>query len=126
MTREQWREKIIEECRKAGTYQSFFDDIISTLSEILEKRDSCSKLYEQKPMPIVMMVKGGAKKPCKNPALLLWLDLNERALTYWRELGLTPSGLKNLGMKADSAGRPTLNSILEDIKREQGITDTSD
>ena len=32
----------------------------------------------------------------KNPALAVWDELNKSALAYWRDLGLTPAGLKHI------------------------------
>ena len=53
----------------------------------------------------------------KNPLLTLWMELNRDALAYWRELGLTPSGLKRLnesamaGAKEQSALEKALASM---------------
>ena len=43
--------------------------------------------------------KGGATNMTKNPALVAIMDCNAQALAYWRDLGLTPAGLKRLGDK---------------------------
>lgn len=40
--------------------------------------------------------KAGATNPTKNPALIVWTDMNSLALQYWRELGLTPSSFKKI------------------------------
>lgn len=40
--------------------------------------------------------KAGATNIEQNPALRLINDLNRDALTYWRDLGLTPAGLKKI------------------------------
>ena len=40
--------------------------------------------------------KGGSTNLEQNPALRLVNDLERDALAYWRELGLTPAGLKKL------------------------------
>lgn len=44
--------------------------------------------------------KGGGIFIEKNPALVIIDDLNRTALTYWRDLGLTPKGLKAIDEKA--------------------------
>lgn len=36
----------------------------------------------------------------KNPLVAIWEDLNKLALNYWRDLGLTPAGLKKLNEEA--------------------------
>ena len=43
--------------------------------------------------------KGGATNMIKNPALVAIMDCNSQALAYWRDLGLTPAGLRRLGDK---------------------------
>lgn len=40
--------------------------------------------------------KGGATNLAKNPFLVMVNDLDTKALAYWRDLGLTPAGLKKL------------------------------
>lgn len=97
-SKKQWEKRIREQCKEAGTYQPFFEDIILTLSEILEKRDITSKQFKQTgSMPVVKYTnKSGNTNPSKNPILVLWDDLNKTALTYWRELGLTPAGYKKI------------------------------
>ena len=50
--------------------------------------------------PVLMHTnKGGATNMTKNPALVVIMDCNAQALAYWRDLGLTPAGLKRLGDK---------------------------
>ena len=38
----------------------------------------------------------GQKNIVKHPALVAVLDCNAQALAYWRDLGLTPSGLRKI------------------------------
>ena len=49
----------------------------------------------------------------KNPMLVLELDLNAQALAYWRDLGLTPAGLKKLN--ADVVKDKTTSDGLEKL-----------
>lgn len=44
--------------------------------------------------------KAGAENMTKNPLLALWDDLNKSALAYWRDLGLTPAGLRKIDEQA--------------------------
>lgn len=94
-----WREIITTSCKKVGTYREEFDSVITTLADILEKRDDAYKSYTK--------TWGGSpvyEYPNKaigmNPALNVWDTLNKSALAYWRDLGLTPSGLKKIDEKA--------------------------
>lgn len=51
----------------------------------------------------------------KNPLLVLWDDLNKSALAYWRELGLTPAGLKRID---ESAMKKKKKDSLAEALRE--------
>lgn len=98
MTKLEWQNRIKENTEKVGTYRPAFDDVIETLATILEQRDEAMKQYEQTGKhPVVTHTnKAGATNPAKNPCLVMWCDLNTQALAYWRDLGLTPSGLRKL------------------------------
>ena len=54
----------------------------------------------------------------KNPALKVVDDLNKTALAYWRDLGLTPAGLKRLG---ESTLTVQKGSTFEEVLAEIGI-----
>lgn len=101
MTKRQWKNQIKKACEAAGTYQEFFDCVIDTLAGILETRDRAQEQFEETGCsPIVKHTnKGGATNIVKNPALVVIMDCDAQALAYWRDLGLTPMGLKRLGEK---------------------------
>ena len=101
MKKSTWKNKIKKACIEAGTYQIYFDSIIDTLAGILEIRDKAQEKFEQSGgNPVVMHTnKGGATNMIKNPALVAIMDCNSQALAYWRDLGLTPAGLRRLGDK---------------------------
>lgn len=98
MTKASWKKRIKADCVQAGTYAEWCDSIIDSLAEILEKRDAANEQYKQmKSLPIIVHTnKGGNPNPTKNPALVMWNDLNTSALAYWRDLGLTPSAFRKL------------------------------
>ena len=91
-----WKTKIRSLCKKAGTYEPYFDQTIDSLAQLLEKRDHAQTKYEETGSePVVEYTnKAGATNMVKNPALIIWNDLNSSALAYWRDLGLTPSAYK--------------------------------
>lgn len=93
-----WSKRIKDWCIEAGTYQVFFNQTIDTLAGILERKDEASERYKESGcQPIVKYTnKAGATNEVTNPALALMNDLDKIALTYWRELGLTPSGYKKI------------------------------
>lgn len=98
MDRAIWKEKIMTATKDAGTYKPFFESVIDTLSGILEARDRALEKYEESGAePTVIHVnKAKEKNIAKNPMLTIVIDLNAQALAYWRDLGLTPKGLKSI------------------------------
>lgn len=102
MKKKTWIKNIKESCRAAGTYKPYFDDVIESLATILETRDAVLSQYiEDGAEPVIMYTnKGGGVNPTKNPYLVLFDEYNKTALTYWRDLGLTPKGLKAIDESA--------------------------
>ena len=110
----QWRKKIIKAMKDVGTYNKSFDQAVDALAYILEKRDDAQIYYDEHGgNPIVIHTnKGGADNPDTNPALKLVINLNSQALTIWRDLGLTPAGLKKIN---DDAMKEKNVSSLESV-----------
>lgn len=119
MTKVQWKKKIKSNCIAAGTYEQWCDPTIDALASVLEKRDAAEEQYtEMGSNPIVKHTnKAGATNIVKNPALVLWNDLNTSALAYWRELGLTPSAYRKLTGDAPKKERGGgLAAVLKNIE----------
>lgn len=119
MTKTGWKKRIKAACLAAGTYQKCFDNVIETLSEILEKRDAAEEEYVKggsKPL-VKHTNKSGATNVVQSPALRLINDLNRDALAYWRDLGLTPAGLKRVNEKAtkESHNQKSVAELLEEL-----------
>lgn len=83
---------------EAGTYKPYFDHVINTLAGILAKRDEAEEILdgEDEELIVEQTNKAGFTNKVKNPAYSIWDDMNKTALTYWRDLGLTPAGLKKI------------------------------
>ena len=98
MTKEEWIPRIKAACEEAGTYRPFFDDLIGTLAGVLERRDECERQYQEsgEGMTIERTNKAGFTTLVKNPAMVFYDDFCRTALSYWKELGMTPAGLKRL------------------------------
>lgn len=98
MTKASWKKRITKACEDAGTYKPYFDAVIETLAGILERRDEALTVFEKSGGNVLVTHtnKSGAVNIEQNPALRLVNDLNRDALAYWRDLGLTPAGLKKL------------------------------
>ena len=99
MKKADWKRQIIEKCKNVGTYRAEFLPAIITLSAILEERDRVYRQYvSEGAKPVIDRTSDrGAVNKSKNPLLATWQDLNKDALAYWRDLGLTPAGLKKIG-----------------------------
>lgn len=98
MDKAEWTKRIKRACRASGTYQAQYHDVVETLAEILQRRDEAAEVYQAGGAnPVIQYTnKAGATNMSKNPALILWDDLNKSALAYWRELGLTPSSYRKM------------------------------
>ena len=96
-----WKNRIISAAKAVGTYREAFLPMIDTLANILAERD---KIYQE-------YVETGAKP------VVSWGDMNTSALAYWRDLGLTPAGLKKID---ESAIKTKKTSALGDILRDIG------
>ena len=125
MKKEYWYRKLKQNCENAGTYKDFFIPVIDTLAQILEDRDEVRKQYiESGAKPVIdrHTERSGEINKTKNPSLLLMNDLNAQALAYWKELGLTPSGLKKLNESAinnDGKKESELEKLLREAKDEK-------
>lgn len=98
MTRQEWTERVRAACTQAGTYRPYFEDVIATLADILERRDIARELFDVSGGNVLVnhTNKAGATNIEQNPVLRMVNDLNRDALAYWRDLGLTPAGLKRI------------------------------
>lgn len=117
MTKNAWKKKIRAACEEAGTYRPFFDMAIENCAAILEDRDRAAKQFkEMKHLPVITHTnKTGAKNIVKNPALAVMQSLNQDVLSYWRDLGLTPAGLRKID---EEQMKPQQKNALEDILAE--------
>ena len=118
MDQKQWKTKIKKAANQAGTYQPFFDAVIDTLAGILEKRDTAQDLFDRSGGNVIVKHtnKGGATNLELNPALRLINDLNRDALAYWRDLGLTPAGLKRINEEAMQKKKEKGSALEEALK----------
>ena len=121
MNKKQYQTRILTACKNAGTYKKSFDQVINTLADILEERDRVRKQYiDEGAEPLVIIVSDrGAENRRPNPLLRQWNELNTTALAFWRDLGLTPAGLKKINddnMKEKPAGS-ALDEVLEALEK---------
>lgn len=110
MNKEEWTERIIQCCKDAGTYQPFYMDVIETLARVLEDRDKAEEQYIQTGSnPTITRIgdRNKEKYIAKNPVLIVRNELNTQALALWRDLGLTPKGLKQLSSEVVTSNKET-------------------
>lgn len=101
MDQKAWKRKIVRYCKAAGTYEKHFDAVIETLAEMLERRDELQEILREDPELVVERTnKFGATNKEQSPVVRMLNDLNRDALVYWRDLGLTPAGLKRIKDKS--------------------------
>lgn len=117
MTKQKWKSRIKKACVEVETYKKSFDGVIDALADILEKRDQALEQYDGNPI-ISHTNSHGETNRMKSPALMLWDELNKTALSYWRDLGLTPKGLKAINEEAMEKKKvSSLAEVLKNIGR---------
>jgi hypothetical protein len=120
MSAQEWKERIVESAKSIGTYREEFDDIIAMLSEILDRRDKIKKQFtDEGEIFLVKKVSDrGSVNYSKNPLLATLENCEAQALTFWREIGLTPRGLKQIDEIAAKSGKSQggeLAKILQEL-----------
>lgn len=119
MKKTAWTKKIKKACEEVGTYKPAFDSVIDTLAGILEMRDNAQEKFDASGGQTIVKHtnKGGATNIVKNPALVVLMDCNAQALTYWRDLGLSPAGLKRINEQAmkERKGESMLERALKEF-----------
>jgi len=117
MTKDEYITEITQMCKDAGTYAPYFDRIIIELAEILEIKDDAERQYQENGgQPVVTHVNRAKEaNVAKNPALAIIIELKTTALAYWRDLGLTPKGLKSLGENIKKEDSNTFESLLSNL-----------
>ena len=120
MEKKEWIRKINAATKKAGTFRPEFKYVIETLAQIMEDRDKVHEQYVQTGAHPTIIHTNKAKEQniVKNPMLVMEMDLNAQALAYWKEMGLTPGGLKRLNaevVKDNQRQGGNLEKILEGL-----------
>lgn len=116
MKKKTWKARIKKACTEAGTYRPFFDTVIDELAGIMERRDMALDAFQKTGGNVIVKHtnKNGSANLEQNPALRLVNDLNRDSLAYWRDLGLTPAGLKKINEK--SMEKPKRSALAEAMR----------
>lgn len=128
-TAKQWKTDIVKCMKVTGTYNECFRIAIDTLSQILEKRDKVEEEFQAsgQGMTVEHTNKAGALNIEQNPLIRMINDLNRDALTYMRECGITPKGLKMINDKAlDAKKIDPFEELIRKIEKSAGINRDDD
>lgn len=120
MTKTKWKNRIVKAMKDVGTYKESFDDAIEALSGILERRDALEQEFYSSGSPMIVehTNKAGNTNLEQNPTIRLLNDMNRDALTFWRDLGLTPKGLKAITEESVTAEKSDpLDAVLQKMGR---------
>lgn len=115
-----WRMRIRAATKEAGTYRPYFEQVIAILADILERKDDAIDQYERtgrKPV-VAHTNKAGATNLEKNPCLRVIEECEIQALAYWRDLGLTPAGLKRINEESMRQNQPAKKTSFADLLNE--------
>ena len=98
MLEEEFKADIVNKMKSVGTYNEAYTHTIDALARILSDYLETIKVFEEtgKRMVIKHTNKNGSTNLIKNPIYLAIEKLRDDILSYSRELGLTPAGLKRL------------------------------
>lgn len=120
MTAKKWITQIKKKMAIVGVKYEGFENVVKTLSELLEERDRVYEQYQDEGShPLIEYVSDrGKSNMVTNPLLKEWQQMNRDALTYWKELGLTPAGLKKLNEEGVNAQdkRSALDKVLANLE----------
>lgn len=96
MKKTAWKRKIVAAMKQTGTYREAYMPVADTLADILERRDMALQRWTDEGCLLTVQKTSdrGAVNSAKNPLLTILQECEKDALTYWSQLGLTPSGLK--------------------------------
>lgn len=121
MKSKQWKARLKKQMLEVGTYRTAFDVALQSAADVLEKRDNAlQEFIDSGGAACVEYVSDrGSVNVKKNPRLQIWLDLNNQAFSFCRDLGLTPSGLKKLNDEARPGGSGSpLERIIQSIEAQ--------
>lgn len=113
-----WKRKINKCCKDAGTYRPDIEPIIDQLADVMRRRDKAVKQFKDEGEQFIVEYENtkGAVNPSKNPLVQQINDLDALALSFWRELGITPRALKGLGEDAvKKNGKKSLSEMLAEL-----------
>jgi len=114
-----YKRQIVRKMKSIGTYNASFMYTINVLAKVLADYEATTERFERTGghMVIKHTNKSGATNIVKNPLYQAIEKLRDDIITYSRELGLTPAGLKRINK---DGAPPDKQSPLERVLIELG------
>lgn len=114
-----YKRQIVRKMKSIGTYNASFMYTINVLAKVLADYEATTERFERTGghMVIKHTNKSGATNIVKNPLYQAIEKLRDDIITYSRELGLTPAGLKRINK---DGAQPDKQSPLERVLIELG------
>ena len=118
MSKTKYKNIILKQLDALGIHEESYNSVIDSLAAILEQRDKTYEEFKKSGgQPAIEHTnQGGSTNLTQNPLLVMWDDQNKTALSYWRELGLTPSSYKKItgeGAKKDMKKKGLAAALAE-------------
>ena len=97
-----YKNQIIYKMKQVGTYNASFMYTINTLAKVLADYEKTTNLFERTGGQVIVKHtnKSGATNIVKNPLYQAIEKQRDDIIAYSRELGLTPTGLKQYKTRA--------------------------
>lgn len=104
--------------KQVGTYNKSFEITINTFAKLLYDYQETLVMFEKTGGNVVISHtnKNGSTNIVKNPLYQSIEKMRADIITYARELGLTPAGLKKLNQELQEEKESPLDSILEKLQ----------
>lgn len=104
--------------KQVGIYNKSFEITINTFAKLLYDYQETLAMFEKTGGNVVISHtnKNGSTNIVKNPLYQSIEKMRADIITYARELGLTPAGLKKLNQELQEEKESPLDSILEKLQ----------
>lgn len=113
-----YKKDIIKKMKAVGTYNKSFEHSINVLAKTLAEYEEAIELHERTGGNILVKHtnKNGSTNVVKHPLFQAIEKMRDDILSYSRELGLTPAGLRRIKDDVgDDQPKSTLAKVLSEL-----------
>lgn len=117
---EKYHKEIIQKMKAVGTYNTSFLYTVNVLAKVLADYESTTNQFKMIGGNIVVKYtnKNGSTNVVKNPLYLAIEKLRDDIISYSKELGLTPAGLKRINQDGNIPVEKTkLEQVLNELSK---------